>query len=145
MRWNVRVDFDGTISDRDTTDFVLENFASPEWEEVEKLWKDGHIGSAECMGRQADLISATPEDIGLLLEEVHIDPHFVEFIKFCEHWNTPVSILSDGYDFNIHTILKRYGLDDMEVIANHLEYSGDNKFKFSSVHAHPDCASKSGT
>lgn len=145
MNWKIKCDFDGTISDRDTTDFVLENFAAPEWEEVEQEWKAGKIGSAECMGRQAELINATPEDIELLLDEVSIDPHFIEFIKFCDHWGAPISILSDGYDFNIHTILKKNGLNGMEVVANHLEYVGNNKFKFSSVHSHPDCRSKSGT
>ena len=32
------VDFDGTISTRDTIDQLLEKFADPSWEDLEKDW-----------------------------------------------------------------------------------------------------------
>ena len=35
------VDFDGTISKRDTIDQLLEKFADPSWEALEKDWLDG--------------------------------------------------------------------------------------------------------
>ena len=39
------VDFDGTIVPCDVTDFLLERFADPSWQEVEKDWQAGRIGS----------------------------------------------------------------------------------------------------
>ncbi|PYS76594.1 MAG: phosphatase, partial [Acidobacteria bacterium] len=41
------LDFDGTISERDAIDAMLEAFAAPEWLAVEEEWQAGRIGSRE--------------------------------------------------------------------------------------------------
>jgi len=144
MKWQIKCDFDGTITKQDSTDFVLENFAAPEWEEIEKDWKSGKISSTECMVAQAELINTTPEELTSSLSRVKTDPYFVEFIELCDFWNADVSILSDGYDFNISNILAREGLENLKVEANKLEYLGENNFKFTAQHHAPDCRAKAG-
>ncbi len=51
------VDFDGTLSVRDTVDAMLEQFADPSWEDVEKEWLDGHITAVQCMQKQLRMVS----------------------------------------------------------------------------------------
>ncbi len=56
-------DFDGTISIEDATDMVLSRFAGSEWEDIERQWKQGFIGSGECMRRQIALSEASRKAI----------------------------------------------------------------------------------
>jgi 2-hydroxy-3-keto-5-methylthiopentenyl-1-phosphate phosphatase len=54
------VDFDGTISVKDTIDAMLEKFAvstpTQNWEDIEQEWLDGNITAVECMSRQIDMV-----------------------------------------------------------------------------------------
>jgi 2-hydroxy-3-keto-5-methylthiopentenyl-1-phosphate phosphatase len=93
------------------------------------------------MKRQAALIDATPEQITLLLDQVKIDAHFTDFLKLCQHWKVPVQVLSDGYNFNIKTILQKNSLSHLDVAANNLAYLGQNRFEFTSLHIHDNCRS----
>ena len=119
-------DFDGTISVQDVTDFILTRFADPEWQEVEKLWSQGTIGSAECMQRQVAMIRANHRCLDVALDAVDIDPSFREFAEFCRSRHIKLTVVSDGVDYFIHRILARYRLSPLPIIANHLEISGDN-------------------
>ena len=47
------LDFDGTISERDAIDALLEAFADSRWLVIEEEWKAGRIGSRECLREQA--------------------------------------------------------------------------------------------
>src|SRR6266496_3706023 len=76
-------DFDGTISVQDATDFILARFADPEWQDIEEQWKQGAIGSAECMQRQVALISASQHQLDAALDAIEIDPSFTAFADFC--------------------------------------------------------------
>ena len=80
----VYVDFDGTMMPIDTTDFLFERFALPEWRAVEEQWAAGLIGSRECMARQVDLLRATPEQIAGAVDELEMDPGCGRFLATCE-------------------------------------------------------------
>ncbi|MBN9136589.1 MAG: HAD-IB family phosphatase, partial [Phyllobacterium sp.] len=108
---HVFCDFDGTISLEDATDFILERLASPAWEDIEQQWKQGLIGSAECMARQIGLIEATHQELDSALDDIAIDPTFPAFIDFCWAQGIPVTIISDGVDYFIKRILARHKLD----------------------------------
>ena len=101
------MDFDGTISDSDVVDLVLERFADKEWKEVEKEWVAGNIGSRECLSRQMDLVRATPEQLKLAVSHVKLDPYFLPFLKKAEELGVLVTIISDGFDILIEQVLKQ--------------------------------------
>ena len=52
------VDFDGTISKKDTIDALLEKFAPASWEDIEQTWLAGEIDAVECMSRQIAMVQA---------------------------------------------------------------------------------------
>lgn len=116
----VYCDFDGTISTRDTTDFVLSRLASPAWTDVEAAWIQGTISAAECMRRQIEMIRASHAALQATLEEVDLQAGFPQFVAWCEYNDVPLVILSDGVDAFIRHILARYGFDRLPVIANRL-------------------------
>ena len=137
-------DFDGTISIKDTTDEILTRFAQPEWEAIEDSWKKGEIGSAECMRRQIALICASKQELDSALDSVPIDMSFIEFVHFCNAQGAPVTVISDGVDYFIHRILKRYHLDHLPVIANHLTITAEEKYVLSTPHSNPACGTAAG-
>ena len=136
-------DFDGTISIKDTTDEILSRFALPEWEVIEASWKKGEIGSAECMRSQISLIRTSKQELDAALDSMPIDMSFIEFVHFCNAQGAPVTVISDGVDYFIHRILKRYHLDHLPVIANHFEIT-EKGFTLSTPHMNPSCSNASG-
>jgi len=144
VTFHIFCDFDGTITTRDATDFVLERLAAPEWLEIEAKWQKGLIGSAECMRLQIGLINATRQELGQTLDEVQIDEGFPEFVNFCRHTNTPLTIISDGVDYFIRYILTRYRLGTIPVIANRLTITPNNVYQLDSPWSSDKCASGAG-
>lgn len=145
MDWRVLSDFDGTIALEDVTDSILDRFASDDWQDVEREWKSGRIGSRECMARQIALIRATRKDLDDHLDRIDIDPAFPAFAAFCQTMDVPLTVVSDGLDYAIRRILGRYGLDDLPIMANRLEQAGPSRYQLSFPHAHGACAKASGT
>ncbi|PDT01685.1 phosphoserine phosphatase [Rhizobium chutanense] len=140
-------DFDGTISIQDVTDIVLSHFADPEWEQIEQKWKDGLIGSADCMRQQIALIHASPSELGALLDTVAIDPGFKSFLDYCRLAGVPVSVVSDGVDHFIRHVLLRNGIHDLPVIANRLScrlVDGREAYALSPAPRATGCLSGSG-
>lgn len=145
MNWQLIVDFDGTISLKDTTDLLLKKFADHSWHAIEAEWHSGAIGSRECMMRQIDLIRATPDEMDAFVDSIEIDWHFKSFIRQAQRYSLPVTIVSDGLDYVIDSVLRRAGLDGLAVNANHLSYKGDGQWRLSSPFASNSCHSQSGT
>lgn len=143
MKCRVLVDFDGTIATVDTTDLLLETFASPAWQEVEEDWKAGRIGSRECMVRQIALVRATPRALDEFVDTIEIDPAFAGFIAFCRARGLDVTVVSDGIDRTVGATLRRHGLD-LPFRANHLEWLGEDRWRLTFPHARGDCRSLSG-
>ncbi len=136
-------DFDGTITGEDATDYVLSRLADPAWEAIERDWKNGLIGSGECMRQQIRLIRADVETLDATLDEISIDTHFVSFIAFCRLNRIDVTIVSDGVDYFIRRILARVGLSHLPIIANKLDVD-ERGFTLESPFARKDCVSAAG-
>ena len=137
-------DFDGTISINDTTDVILNQFALPEWEAIETQWKQGFIGSAECMQKQIGLIRTSKVKLDSALDSQEIDPYFPSFIKFCEKQNLPVTVISDGVDYFIQRILARHSLSQLPIIANRFNIMPQDTYSLSSPYTNPECRFKTG-
>jgi 2,3-diketo-5-methylthio-1-phosphopentane phosphatase len=143
MKCHVFVDFDGTIAPTDTTDLLLERFASAEWRTIEDDWKTGRIGSRECLVRQIDLVRASPAQLDHFISEIDIDPGFPQFVNLCQEHGHDITVVSDGLDRTVNAVLERYDLD-VPFYANHLQWRGDNRWRLTFTHARSDCRSLSG-
>jgi 2,3-diketo-5-methylthio-1-phosphopentane phosphatase len=143
-RARVLLDFDGTVTVRDTVDAILEHFAAPAWIGVEEEWKRGAIGSRECLARQTALIDAAPKEIDALVDSIEIDPGFDALLETCECHNVAVTIVSDGYRRSIERVLARSG-HDVPSRSGVLEYRGRRRWKLASPSARAGCASDANT
>jgi 2,3-diketo-5-methylthio-1-phosphopentane phosphatase len=139
----VFVDFDGTISVGDTTDRILERFADPSWQTVEADWVAGRIGSRECLARQIDLIRATPAALDAFAHDSAVDPHFRGFAALCAMHGCPLMVVSDGLDRIATAMLARAGLQ-LPIVANHLEWLGQDRWRLGFPHAREDCRATAG-
>src|SRR5712672_3807318 len=99
------LDFDGTITQRDAVDAILEVYADPEWLTFEAEWRAGRIGSRDCLRAQMSLVRASRKQIDSLLDEIGIDEDLVALLEMCALQEIPVHIISDGFDYCIRRIL----------------------------------------
>lgn len=141
MHWQALIDFDGTITLKDTTDEILERFADPLWRDVEDDWLAGRIGSRQCMERQVALLRATPTELDDFIAKVEIDWGFKSFVRSCQRRNIRLVVASDGFDRVITAVLGRAGLAFLPVVANHLAPVGHDRWQMTSPFAAGDCAS----
>ena len=135
MNLSISCDFDGTITRSDTVDAILEQFALPQWMDVEAEWAAGKIGSRECLAQQAQFLRVTPVELDAFIEDVA--PFFADCLKM----GAPVSVVSDGFDWVVRRVLTRMGLRGVPIIANRLVHAGDDRWTVRFPHAAPNCGS----
>jgi 2,3-diketo-5-methylthio-1-phosphopentane phosphatase len=143
-QWNILCDFDGTIAVEDVTDSLLDRFAPPEWQVLEREWRAGRIGSAACMAGQVALLDASRPEIDEHLAGMRIDPAFPMFVEAVLAAGSTLRVVSDGLDYAIRAILSRYQLGDLHVLANRLVQDGPRKWKLETPFADPHCRIGSG-
>ena len=143
-QWNILCDFDGTIAVEDVTDALLDRFAAPEWEVLEREWRAGAIGSAECMAGQVALLDASREEIDAHLDDMRIDPAFPAFVEAALAAGASLRVVSDGLDYAIRSILARCSLEHLPVLANRLVQAGPRTWRLETPFANATCRIGSG-
>jgi 2-hydroxy-3-keto-5-methylthiopentenyl-1-phosphate phosphatase len=139
----VLVDFDGTIVPGDVTDHVMASFAGPKWLELEAEFQAGRMGARTCMSAQVDLIRATPADIARAVNERDADPNFPVFVAACRDRGIGVTVVSDGFDVAIKTMLQRYRLD-LPFTANQLTWLGGDRWRLDFPNRSATCRTEAG-
>jgi 2-hydroxy-3-keto-5-methylthiopentenyl-1-phosphate phosphatase len=111
MNVAVLSDFDGTIINIDSCEFILTNFADSEWKTYDQKYRNNEISLEETMRKQFDLIK-TPKQIILnkLDEFVSFRPYFKNLVDLCQNEGIPFVIVSAGLDFVIKHFLELHGL-----------------------------------
>jgi len=138
-------DFDGTVAVDDTTDTLLARFGRPGWEALESKWRDGLIGSRDCMAGQVALLDMDAAELDAHLGERRLDPDFGAFVAAGRAAGFAIEILSDGLDYAIHAILRRNGLEQLPVVSNRLLAAGERSWRLEFPNAHAQCRASSGT
>jgi 2-hydroxy-3-keto-5-methylthiopentenyl-1-phosphate phosphatase len=141
MNISISCDFDGTITRADTVDAILEQFALPEWTEIEAEWAAGRIGSRECLAQQSGFLRATPVELDAFIDGIEVDEDVAPFFADCLRLGVPVSVVSDGFDWVVRRVLARMGLRGVPVIANRLVHVGDDRWTVRFPHSTPNCGS----
>jgi len=107
------VDFDGTISKRDTIDQLLEKFADPSWEALEKDWLDGKMTALECMSKQIDMVDSDLLTLENFFRSVQLDESFLPFYEYVKKFAKLV-IASDGLDHSIKVATRQAGWPEIQ-------------------------------
>lgn len=112
MKRAVLTDFDGTITRTDVVEDLLEEYAPPEWWEIEELHRARQIGTRETMVRQFALVRAREDDLLRFVDDhVQLDETFPGFVTYCGDQGIRLEIVSEGLGFYLHFLLDKWGID----------------------------------
>ena len=120
------IDFDITISKKDSTDVLLETHQPEFKQELRKRYRAGEYSIREFIKYGLGSLNITKEQyIQTLQENVTIDETFIDFVKS----GAKFKIVSAGARLNVQGTLSKYGINlpDSEVISNDLKFSGTDK------------------
>jgi len=114
-------DFDGTIAKIDVGDLMYDVFSDGSYVWPDADWIAGKVSSKQCYLDQCASTRAEPEELDAFLDAQELDPGFPPFVEHCRRSDYPVYVLSDGMDYYINRLFRRYGLEELPVFSNHLE------------------------
>ena len=122
----VFLDYDGTISTRDTGVALLERFAPPRWREIDDEYVRGGIGSRVCLLDEWDLLPKDEVQLRAAAAEIPLDPGLEELVDGLRAAGAEVAVVSDGFGFYVHDRLAHLGLpvvtNDVDWTAGTLEF-----------------------
>ena len=118
-------DFDGTITLKDTNDYITDNhgFGFEKRRAGNKLILDGTDSFRDGFQKMIDSwqVSLT-EMISILEQNIQLDPHFRNFVLWAKEHDVPIIVLSSGMVPVIAALLKKLLgeelMQDIEIIAN---------------------------
>ncbi len=128
-KFNIYIDFDGTITNIDVGEQMFVKFGDPEkCKNVIDEWIDGKTSSRTVWIELCKTVSDFNEnDFDKFIDEVELDPYFLEFIEYCKSNNFAVTILSDGLDYYINKIASKNKFDDLKIFSNTLKVEKDKQ------------------
>ncbi len=136
----VLCDFDGTASMVDVGNMLLDRFTANGWEEIDRDYCEGRIGSRVAYARIAPLFRGDRDGmLAYVFEKASLDPFFRDFLDYCRQVGVDLKILSDGLDFYIEAILRKSGLTDIEYFANFVTFRADGGISIEFPQPSPDC------
>jgi 2-hydroxy-3-keto-5-methylthiopentenyl-1-phosphate phosphatase len=114
----VQCDFDGTVTEQDTSFFLLDTFAQGDWRRLLQDYKAHRISVGEFNTRAFAMVKADrPTLLGALKGEVKVRAGFHELVNYCREKGFRLVIVSNGLDFYIKAVLKGLALKNIEMHA----------------------------
>ena len=136
----VLCDFDGTITEQDVGYNFLNRFTRESWEEIDRDYVNGTIGSKEAYKRIAKLISgAQDEMVDFICDESVLDPYFIDFYGFCKEKGYDLKVVSDGFGLYIDALLNLHNIGGIEYYANEIIFKGDDTIDIEFPFHDPEC------
>jgi len=118
MKTLVQCDFDGTVTEEDTSFFLLDAFAQGDWRRLLREYKEHKISVGEFNTKAFAMVKADkPTLLEALKGKVKVRAGFHELVNYCRRRGFRLAIVSNGLDFYIEATLKDLGLENIEVHA----------------------------
>jgi 2-hydroxy-3-keto-5-methylthiopentenyl-1-phosphate phosphatase len=124
MPWLIVVDFDGTITERDTLDDVLERYAPEAYDLAEAGLQSGRLTLRECMTMEFGPVRGDHETIvSEAVAAARVRPGFSEFVRAAEAAGHRIVVVSGGFESIIRRILVREHAGHLPVIAHEAQFT----------------------
>jgi 2-hydroxy-3-keto-5-methylthiopentenyl-1-phosphate phosphatase len=118
MKILVQCDFDGTVTEEDTSFFLLDAFAQGDWRRLLREYKAHKISVGEFNTKAFAMVEADkPTLLGALKGEVKVRAGLHELVNYCREKGIRMVIVSNGLDFYVEAILKDLELKNIEMHA----------------------------
>lgn len=112
-------DFDGTITEQDVYDRILDNFATGDWETYGHAYDVNQITFEAMNTGFVNSLMCTQDSLAKFISEyIRIRPGFVAFQSFLKERNISFAILSGGLDLYIRAILPEESLYFVDSVAD---------------------------
>ena len=113
-RYAMLFDFDGTITEIDTAEYILDKFGEGDWRESDRLLDLGKITLEDCMQRQFAMVHVPPETILSELDKVvKLRPGLTNLMALAMEKKMKAYVTSAGLDFVVRHFLKKVELLDL--------------------------------
>ena len=120
-------DFDGTITEIDSLNMVLDEFAVSDWRPIEDKVTSHEISEKEALQAEFDLVNTSLNDaIEFLNKNAIIDPTFKKFAEWCKSNSIELIVLSGGFREFIHPIFNKFGINNLEIHSNSLNVNNNS-------------------
>ena len=130
MRKRIFCDFDGTITIEDVGNSIFAKYTNGIWKNAVEKWKNNEITSKECLEIECAATKVTQDELKIFVDSHKIDPFFEKFAYYCKNNDIPLILLSDGLDFYIDRILKKYKLEWLDFYSNNLNWENGKMVPF---------------
>ncbi len=142
-RFDVVLDFDGTLVDPNVAIILVEEFAPNGRQvahEIDLLLHEGKIGLREAWRRQVALLSADRmgEMVTFARHRVPLRKGAHAFLDLLRAHQVPVTVVSGGLDFYIREVLEREGLD-LPIRSDTLRVLPSGQLSVVHPYEHPTC------
>ena len=118
-------DFDGTVCLQDVGEQFFLKFAGEKAKQSIQCLLKGEITMQIWLTELCEAIPSIHQKEFLdFVDQYVIDPHFIEFVRFCKEQDIPLMILSDGLDAYVKRVLSNARLNFVPFFANHAEFVG---------------------
>ena len=95
-------DFDGTITSKDITNVLIDEYAGTDWREtVLPDYRAGRIGHLQIMQLSYANLRTPEADLVARSRQIPLRPGFEEFVEFCREHGHHLAVVSGGLDFYI--------------------------------------------
>lgn len=121
------VDFDGTITLRDTLHVIVDEYGrAGVWDELEPDLLAGRITIEQAMAEQFRTVTATPDEIAALIRaQAGVRDGFADLVAFAEQRGHRLVVMSAGFRSVIDLVLGDLDLGHLEVTSNEAIFSAD--------------------
>ena len=120
MKTAVQLDFDGTVTLEDVSFLLLDTYVGSQWREYLKDYTEGRISVGAFNKKVFGMMKAdrkTMTELVLNSDRVRIRPGFSDYLKYSSQKGIKNVIVSNGLIFYIDAILKKLGMNNVEVYA----------------------------
>jgi len=115
MKTLIQCDFDGTITEKDASFFLLDAFAQGDWRRLLQEYKEHKISVGEFNTKAFTMVKADKTTLlKALKDKIKVRAGFHELVNYCLRKGFRLVIVSNGLDFYINAILKDMGLENVE-------------------------------
>ncbi len=114
----IQCDFDGTITEEDQSFLLLDAFASGNWRQLLTEYRAGKMSVGNFNTRAFAMVKEDRQTlVNFVKQKAKIRPGFHELVAYCQREGIQFTIVSNGLDFYINTILTAIGVKNIEVFA----------------------------
>ena len=114
----LQCDFDGTLTEEDVSFLILERFAEGDWKSILRDYQEGKIPVGEFNYRAFSMVKTDRATLEKLVrEQARLRPGVRELIDYCRSKDIAMTVVSNGLDFYIETLLGCKTFGRVEIVA----------------------------